>query len=321
MSNKVEQHLSVVIPIHNEESVLSELCARLHHVLNSLGAKFSIIFVDDGSTDDSLNVLKQLKSRFTGVKVIELARNYGQTAALAAGIDQADGEIIITMDGDLQHQPEEIPRFLSKLGQNYDIVNGWREQRADSFLFRRIPSKCANTLIRWISGVPLRDFGSTFKAYRRQTVKSLELFGELHRFIPALAYRSGARIAEIPINVQARPEGSSNYGLLRSFGVFEDLIFLEFYLNYMTKPIRAFGKLFFFFFAIGFGIALTLLVLWCFGRIVAVAEHGALLLLSVFMMIIGVQFLMAGVIAEILMRVYLNTSNRRIYSIRAVYGD
>lgn len=312
--------ISVVIPLFNEGDIVEELYQRLSSVLQGLDCACEIVFVDDGSRDASLDKLRAIQERDERVVVLELSRNFGQTAALAAGVDFARGEIIVTMDGDLQHAPEEIPRFLGKLEEGFDIVSGWRQVRLDNFWLRRLPSRCANALMRLVSGVSVRDFGSTFKAYRAEVLHHIELFGELHRFIPALAHRIGARIVEIPIEVRPRVRGQSKYGLRRTFGVFEDLVFLEFYMNYLTKPIRAFGKLFFFFFSAGFAISLALMLLWLAGVVAAVREHGALLLFAVFLMIVGVQFLVAGVLAELLSRVYMHSSGNRIYTIRRIHG-
>ncbi|MCB0310533.1 MAG: glycosyltransferase family 2 protein [Bdellovibrionales bacterium] len=312
--------LSIVVPIFNEASLIKQLVERLHRSVSQLTAHFEIILVNDGSTDASLEKMLEQKKEVEQLKIVELARNFGQTAALAAGIDHASGEIIVTMDGDLQHNPEEISKFIAKLDEGYDIVSGWREVRSDSFLLRRLPSLIANLVARLLSGIKLRDFGSTFKAYRASVVKQLDLFGELHRFVPVLAGRLGARIVEIPIEVQPRAAGKSNYNLLRTFGVFEDLIFLLFYSQYLTKPIRAFGKLFFVFFGCGFLIACALMGLWICGAIDNVLQRGGLLLFSVFLMIIGVQFLVTGILAELLSRIYLQTSSSKIYAVRAVHG-
>lgn len=317
----MKRSVSVVVPIYNEDGPIEELADRLSSVLSEAAESHQIIFVDDGSTDNSLEKLLQIQSKFTEVVVVQLSRNYGQTAALAAGIDHASYDVIITMDGDLQHTPEDIPRFLEKLEEGYDIVSGWRETRTDNYFLRRFPSRCANGLMRLMSGLSIRDFGSTYKAYRSDLVKRIELFGELHRFIPVLANRLGAKIVEIPIEVHPRSEGESSYGLGRTFGVFEDIIFLEFYSNYLTKPIRAFGKLFLVFFGIGFAICSFLLLLWLVGSIENLLERGAMLILGVFLMIVGVQFLVAGVLAELLTRIYMNTSNRKIYSVREIHGD
>ncbi|MCO6431675.1 MAG: glycosyltransferase family 2 protein [Deltaproteobacteria bacterium] len=311
--------ISVVLPIFNEEDAIPQLLQRLRDVLQRLPGKFEIIAVDDGSRDGSLELLQKAKENFSQLAIVQLARNYGQTAALAAGIDHAQGDIVITMDADLQHDPGDIERFIEVLDEGYDVVSGWREVRTDSYASRRLPSLIANFFMRWMSGIPIRDFGSTFKGYKAQLLKEIDLFGELHRFIPVLAHRLGARMKEIPITVHPREKGSSKYGLGRIFGVFEDLVFLEFYSNHLTKPIRGFGRLFILFFAIGFFISLCLMVIWCLGIIDRVLDHGAMLLFSVFLMIVGVQFLVTGILAELLSRIYLQTGNRKIYSVREVH--
>jgi glycosyltransferase involved in cell wall biosynthesis len=317
--NKEPLELSFVVPLFNEEGVVQELYERLTAVARSLGKSYEIIFVDDGSTDSTLQKATTLTKLSSTLKVVELARNFGQTAALAAGVDHAQGRVIITMDGDLQHQPEEVPRFLEMLDKGYDVVSGWRKQRTDNPLLRRFPSYVANRLANYLCGVPLQDFGSTYKAYRADLVKKLQLFGDLHRFVPILAARVGARITEIPITVVERKMGTSNYGLSRTFGVSQDILFLVFYSKYLTRPIRAFGLLFLVFFGSGFMTALALMLLWTFGIIPAVREHGALLLFSVFLMIVGVQFLVAGVLAELLSRIYLQTKGDKIYAVRSIH--
>lgn len=311
--------ISIVFPIYNEATSIKELYSLTSHVLREVGAEYEIIFVDDGSTDCSIEEIKKLQEIDASVTAIEFRRNFGQTAALAAGIDYANGDVIITMDGDLQHDPREIPRFLEKIEEGFDIVSGWREVRKDNFVLRRLPSKMANLLMTLISGVKVKDFGSTYKAYKAELVKDLELFGELHRFIPILGERIGAKIIEIPITVLPREKGISKYGLSRTFGVFQDIIFLEFYSHYLTKPIRAFGKLALLFFSSGFFISLVLMLLWLFGQIENVFEHGALLLFSVFLMIVGFQFFVAGVLAELISRIYHHTSGKKIYSTRNIH--
>jgi len=312
--------ISVVVPLHNEEDAAPILAEQLFKVLSDIKDDFEIIFIDDGSLDQTLTRLLELRKKIPELKIVELSRKHGQTAAIAAGIDQAKGDIIITMDGDLQHDPADIPRFLEKIKEGFDVVSGWREVRTDNAVFRRLPSKFANTLMRWVSGVNVKDFGSTYKAYRSALLKRIELFGELHRFIPVLAAKEGARIAEIPISVHPRTHGYSKYSLSRTFGVFEDIFFLSFFTHHLTKPIRAFGRLFFLFFGTGFLISAALMILWCVGIIGAVWEHSALLLFSVFMMTVGFQFLVVGILAEILMRIYHHTSQKSIYSVRNIHG-
>ncbi len=309
-------YISVVVPLYNEEENVVELYNELKEVLGRREEEYEIIFVNDGSSDTTEEKLKDLAKGDKRVKVISLSRQYGQTSALAAGIDFASGDVIITMDGDLQHNPEEIPFFLEEINKGWDVVTGWRKKRLDNFFLRQLPSYLANSLMRWISGIKVRDFGSTFKAYKAPVIKQIELFGELHRFIPVLAVKGGAKIKEIPINIRERKGGKSKYGIKRAFGVFEDLIFLYFYLHYLQNPIRAFGKLFFLFFGAGFLISTALMVLWLFGVIGAVIEHGALLLFSVFLMVTGVQFLVGGIVAELLSRIYFRTGQLKIYSVR-----
>jgi glycosyltransferase involved in cell wall biosynthesis len=314
------QRLTIVIPLYNEAAIIDELVKRVEAARPAIEATgFSIaqlLLVNDGSTDRTSEIITEIATRISYVEGLELARNSGQTAALAAGIDHAQGDVVVTMDGDLQHDPADIPQFLTALNTGYDLVSGARHKRADQFFTRRIPSWCANFLMRKISGLALRDFGSTFKAYRLALVQRLELFGDLHRFMPVLAAREGARITEIDIPYHARFKGVSNYGLQRIFGVFEDLIFLLFFVRYLTRPIRAFGVLFLTFFGAGFFIAMVLMALWLIGVIPAVRDHGAMLLLSVFLMIIGIQFLAVGILAELLARIYHHTRDAKIYVVR-----
>lgn len=312
-------YLSIVVPVFEEEDSLIELIARLESTISKLAVTYEIVLVDDGSKDRSLELMKKLQETKKSVLVIELARNFGQTAGLAAGIDAARGDVIVTMDGDLQHAPEDIPRFLIELDKGFDIVSGWRQTRTDHLLLRRLPSLFANRLMGFLSGVRIRDFGSTFKAYRAAAIKNLDLFGELHRFIPVLAHQAGARITEIPIAVHPRVAGASKYGLGRTLGVFQDIVFLEFYSNYLTKPLRAFGKLALIFCSAGFLIASTLMLLWAVRYVNAVIDHAAMLLFSVFLMIIGVQFFVVGVLAEFLLRIYLKSFNKKIYNVRNTF--
>ena len=235
--------LSIVVPLFNEAGTLEELHRRLTAVLFLLGIPSEIVYVDDGSSDGTAETLQGLESRDERVRVIRLARNYGQTAALAAGFDAAAGEVIVAMDGDLQHAPEEIPKLLAKLAEGYDIVSGWRAQRVDNVWTRRLPSKVANWLMAKLSGVSLHDFGTTFKAYRAPVIKQIRFTAILHRFIPALASWSGARIAEVPIANIPRPQSESHYGLSRTWRVAADLITVRFLLRYVTRPLHFFGPI------------------------------------------------------------------------------
>jgi len=231
--------LSIVIPIHNEEPSILPLYDRLTLVLEKLRKPYEIIFVDDASTDRSFDLLANLVETDGRLKVIRLRRNFGQTAALAAGFDEAQGSVIISLDGDLQHAPEDIPALLEKIEEGYDIASGWRKNRVDNAVTRKIPSRIANWLMAKASGVELRDFGTTFKAYRAEIIKDVNLYGELHRFIPALASLYGARIAEVPIKNIERPAGGSHYGLSRTFRVMFDIFTIWFLLKYFTLPMRS----------------------------------------------------------------------------------
>src|SRR5206468_12797108 len=235
--------LSIVVPLFNEAGTVDELHRRLTAVLALVGLHSEIIYIDDGSTDGTAESLATVAQRDLRVRVVSLARNYGQTAALAAGFDTASGDVIVAMDGDLQHAPEEIPKLLAKLDDGYDIVSGWREQRVDNLVTRRLPSKIANWLMARLSGVSLHDFGTTFKAYRAPVIKRIRLYGALHRFIPAPASGGGARIAEVPIANIPRPQNQSHYGLSRTWRGMADLITVRFLLRYVTRPLHFFGPI------------------------------------------------------------------------------
>src|SRR5581483_4786463 len=235
--------LSIVIPIHNEEPSILPLYDRLTAVLESLQKPYEIIAVDDASTDRSFDLLSNLVETDARLKVVRLRRNFGQTAALSAGFDEAQGNVIISLDGDLQHAPEDIPALLAKIEEGYDIASGWRKERVDNALTRKLPSRIANWLMAKSSGIQLRDFGTTFKAYRSEILKEINLYGELHRFIPALASFYGARIAEVPIRNTPRASGDSHYGIGRTFRVLFDILTIKFLLKYMTRPMHFFGSL------------------------------------------------------------------------------
>src|SRR5450755_5008588 len=235
--------LSVVIPIHNEEPSILPLYDRLTAVLESMQKPYEIIVVDDASTDRSFDLLANLVETDGRLKVIRLRRNFGQTAALSAGFDEAQGNVIISLDGDLQHAPEDIPALLEKIEEGYDIASGWRKNRLDNAVTRKFPSRIANWLMAKASGVELRDFGTTFKAYRAEVLKDINLYGELHRFIPALAAFYGARVAEVPIQNTLRASGASHYGISRTFRVLFDILTVKFLLKSFTRPIHFFGSI------------------------------------------------------------------------------
>src|SRR5258708_6751097 len=234
---------SIVVPFYNEQENIPPLYMKLTEVMDGISEPYELVFVDDGSKDDSFKVLSEIYEHDRRVNLVRLRRNFGQTPALKAGFDFARGEVIISMDGDLQHNPEEIPRFLEKIEEGYDLVSGWRHQRRDHWLMRQLPSRTANWMMAKLSGIDLHDFGTTFKAYRREIIQEIQLYGELHRFIPALASSTGARIAEVPIENLERKSGRSNYGIGRTIRVFLDLIIVKFLLDYSTRPLQFFALL------------------------------------------------------------------------------
>src|SRR2546425_2665480 len=314
-STRSGMQLSIVVPLFNEVSTIDELQRRLTSVLFLIGLRSEIIYVDDGSSDGTAEALRAIESRYEHVRVINLARNYGQTAALAAGFDAAAGDAIVAMDGDLQHAPEEIPSLLAKLDDGYDIVSGWREQRVDNFWTRRLPSKMANWLMAKLSGVSLHDFGTTFQAYRAPVIKRIRLYGDLHRFIPALASWGGARIAEVPIANIPRPQNQSHYGLSRTWRVAADLITVRFLLRYVTRPLHFFGPIGFSTVAAGLGGGGWVLATKIVTGAPVFLEHGPLLLLSAVLVQTGVVLVGLGLLAGLLTRIYMDGRHRRIYAV------
>lgn len=309
--------LSIVVPIHNEEPAILPLYDQLTGVLDSLARPYEILFVDDASTDRSFDLLANLAETDARLTVVRLRRNFGQTAALSAGFDRDKGEVVISLDGDLQHDPADIPALLAKIDEGYDIASGWRKDRVDNALTRKFPSRVANWLMAKISGLDLRDFGTTFKAYRAEILKEINLYGELHRFIPALASFYGARVAEVPIRNIPRPSGASHYGLSRTFRVLFDLITIQFLLSYQTRPMHFFGK---------FGLAGTTLGGAILGFLAVkkllgyeiVIEHGPLMVAGALLFLSGLSMFSTGLLGEILMRTYFESQGRRIYAVREV---
>ncbi|HEY7680642.1 MAG TPA: glycosyltransferase family 2 protein [Terriglobia bacterium] len=319
MKKEKTPYCSIVIPIHNEEESLVPLFAKIVETLEAQECDFEIVFVDDASTDGSPALLEQIASLDSRVVVVQLRRNFGQTAALAAGFDYARGEIVISMDGDFQHDPADLPLLLEKIYEGYDIVSGWRKARVDNYLTRRLPSAIANWAMRVLSGIPLHDFGTTFKAYRRDTIRNVNLYGELHRFIPALASLHGARMVEVPIRNVERPNGKSHYGLDRTFRVLFDLVTVRFLLRYLTRPLHLFGMISLVCFAAGGG-ALGYLAWEKLQGHSIFLEHGPLLIMAVVAVLAGIQLVSTGLIGEILTRVYFEGQQRRIYSVSRVIG-
>jgi glycosyltransferase involved in cell wall biosynthesis len=309
--------LSIVIPIHNEEHSLLPLYDRLTGVLEILQRPYEILFVDDASTDRSFELLANLVETDGHLKVIRLRRNFGQTAALSAGFHEAKGDVVIAMDGDLQHAPEDIPALLAKIDEGYDIASGWRKYRVDNPISRKLPSRLANWLMAKASGVNLRDFGTTFKAYRAEVLKEINLYGELHRFIPALASFYGARIAEVPIRNVVRPSGDSHYGIGRTFRVLFDILTIKFLLKYFTRPMHFFGSLGLAGTTLGGGIMAYLVVLKLMGREI-VMDHGPLMIAGGLLLLGGLMMFSTGLIGEMMMRTYFESQDRRIYAVREI---
>jgi glycosyltransferase involved in cell wall biosynthesis len=310
--------ISIFLPVFNEEPNLRPLHGKLDEALEKLGRSAEIIYVDDGSTDGSLNALRELAVLDPRVRVVALRRNYGQTPAMSAGIDAARGEVLIPMDADLQNDPADIARLLEKIDEGYDVVSGWRKNRKDPLITRKIPSMIANWLISKIGGVPLHDYGCSLKAYRRESLEDVHLYGEMHRFIPIYASWTGARVAEIPVEHHARTMGKSKYGLSRTLKVVFDLMTIKFMASYQTKPIYIFGTFGMLAIALSFiaGIWATVLKFWKGVSFILTP----LPLITIVMLAIGIQFLLMGLLAEMLVRTYHESQAKRIYAVREKIG-
>lgn len=309
---------SVVVPFHNEEENCTILYDRLKAVMEAVHEPFEMVFVDDGSSDATFKLLQEIQTVDSRVVVVKLRRNFGQTSALAAGFDQATGEYVIAMDGDLQHRPEEIPNFIAKLNEGFDIVSGWRKQRVDNLWLRRIPSRCANWLMAKLSDVDIHDFGTTYKAYRRDLLSQVPLYGELHRFIPALASWHGATICEIPIHNQEREFGASHYGISRTFRVFFDLMTIRFLLRYLQRPLHFFGTVGVLSGFAGFVIGMVLMLEKLILHVDIVPTHGPLLVFAAVLIVAGVQLLGLGLLGEMQVRHYHEPAKHAPYSVERV---
>jgi len=309
--------LSVVIPVYNEEENIQLLHAKLKEALDILNNEYEILFVDDGSTDGTLSILEEIQAGDKHVIVLSLRRNFGQTAAFAAGFDFARGDVIVTMDGDLQNDPADIPKLLERI-KDHDLVSGWRKKRKDPFFTRRLPSIMANWLISKVTGVKLHDYGCSLKAYRRDVIKNLKLYGEMHRFIPAVASWYGVRIAEVETVHHPRMHGKSKYGISRTLKVVLDLITVKFLQSFSTKPIQFFGPVGVFSGFLGFLISLYLAVdKIFFGRDIG---GRPLLLLGALLIIVGIQLIGMGLLGEMLVRVYHESQRKPIYVIKKIIG-
>ena len=308
--------VSIVIPVFNEERNVGPLYAELQRTLSTLDKTCEILLVDDGSTDASFACLAELQARDRRICVIRLRRNFGQSAAFSAGFDFARGDVIVTMDADLQNDPADIPRLLESIDAGYDMVSGWRAIRKDPFLTRRLPSRIANVLISHVTGVKLHDYGCSCKAYRREIVKNIKLYGELHRFIPALASWMGVRVAEIPVSHAPRRFGKSKYSLGRTLRVLLDLLTVRFLLGYASRPIQIFGFLGLMFISCGTAVSVYLAILKLFlGLPLA---NRPLLLLGILLIVLGAQFIAMGLLGELIVRTYHETQGKPIYVIREV---
>jgi glycosyltransferase involved in cell wall biosynthesis len=306
--------LSVVIPAYNEEENVPILYEKLKKVLDGLGQDYEIIFVDDGSIDGTYQRLKQLAEKDSRLKVIRFKRNYGQTAAMSAGFEHAKGDVIITLDADLQNDPEDIPLLLEKLKEGYHVVSGWRKDRKDPFLSRKLPSMVANWLISKITGVHLHDYGCTLKAYRAEVVKDLELFGDMHRFLPALTKRRGARITEVVVRHHPRMFGRSKYGIGRTVRVLLDIMLVKFLNEYINKPLYMFGSVGFLLLGLGLFSLFYLIFLKLFLE--EPIGRRPLLTLSVLLILAGIQLISTGLLAELLVRIYYRTKDTKPYIIQ-----
>ncbi|OGM18707.1 glycosyl transferase [Candidatus Woesebacteria bacterium RIFCSPHIGHO2_01_FULL_38_10] len=308
--------ISIIVPAYNEEENIKLLYKKIKKVFVSYRYNYEVIVVDDGSEDDTLRILKEIKRNNKELRVISFRRNFGQTAAFAAGFDYAKGDFILTLDADLQNDTRDIPKLLERLKEGYDVVSGWRKIRKDNFWTKVLPSKIANWLISRISGVNLHDYGCSLKAYRKEILRDIKLYGEMHRFIPAIAASVGARIAEIEVSHHERKHGSSKYGLDRTMKVILDLLVVKFILSYQFRPIQLFGKIGFMITSLGSSIFVVLVLERFFGH--QPLSSKPLFMISIFLILVGIQFVTIGLLAEIMVRIYYEARNRPPYYIKEI---
>lgn len=309
--------VSIVVPFYNEAENIEPLYNSLKSVMDKEGKDYELLFVDDGSTDRTLQTLKRLAQRDSRIKPLSFRRNFGQTAAFAAGFDHAKGDVIITLDGDLQNDPNDIPKILSLIGE-YDIVSGWRRNRKDAFLSRRLPSMIANYLISRVTGVKLHDYGCSLKAYKKEVIKNINLYGELHRFIPAVASWYGVKITEVETTHHHRYRGKSKYGITRALRVILDLITVKFLQSFSTKPLQAFGPIGLLCGFLGFAISFYLTLVKLSGEDIG---GRPLLLLGILLIIVGIQLIGMGLIGEMVVRVYHESQKKPIYVLRNIEDE
>ncbi len=308
--------ISVVIPVYNEQDSLASLHSRLNKVLDDLGLVSEIIMVDDGSDDTSAKIMKELFEQDPRLRIITLRRNFGQTAALSAGFNHAKGKIVVSLDADEQNSPEDIPALIDKINEGYDVVNGWRKDRKDAFLTRILPSKIANFMIGLLTGIKLHDFGCTLKAYRSEVLDGIDLYGEMHRMIPVLAHWMGAKITEIEVNHDQRLHGKSKYSISRTLSVILDLMTLKFFMGYFTRPLHLFGLLGLVVLLLGFGSGVAVVLMKIFSQMNMTGNP--FLILSVLLVIVGVQLVVMGLLGEITIRTYYESQKKPIYYIRGM---
>lgn len=310
--------LSVIIPVYNERESLPTLFGQLRGVLDDMGKPYELIFVDDGSQDESGTFLKSISETHSNVNVITLRRNFGQTAALAAGFDRASGDVVVTIDADLQNDPADIPRLLAKLDEGYDIVSGWRKERSDPFLSKSLPSVLSNRLASWLTGVPLHDYGCTLKAYRREVINEIHLYGEMHRYIPAVAASVGVSVAEIEVRHHARAFGKSKYGATRLIRGLLDLVTLRLLMSYTNRPMQLFGGLGMAAMALGIASGFLTLAMKLFMGMDMTGNP--LLYFTVFLWVVAFQFIGLGFLGELTTRTYHESQAKPIYVVREVVG-
>ena len=339
-NDRGELELSVIVPVFNEAENLEPLCREVHAALDAARIDFELVFADDGSTDDTPRVLAQLAAQNPRVRVVSLRRNSGQTAALSAAFDVARGLVLVPIDGDLQNDPADIPRLLAKLNEGFDVVSGWRRNRKDALVSRRVPSRIANRLVAWLSGMPLHDFGCTLKAYRREVFEDVRLYGEMHRFVPIYAAWQGARVTEIEVNHRARTHGRSKYGIGRTFRVVLDLVLIRFLDRYSQRPMHLFGgfglwSLAFAF--LGFSAATFFKIVAIIARSRFGPNHSEwpafydnfgkdfvetpLPVLVALFGVTGILSILMGLLAEMVMRTYFESQNKRTYQVKGPTRD
>ncbi len=306
--------VSIVVPFLNEKENLPQLCEEVSQVMSQTKYTYEVLLIDDGSSDGSAELVESLGASDHRIKLVQLTRNFGQTAAMAAGFEHASGRIYIAMDGDNQNDPADIPKLLAKLDEGFDVASGWRKKRKDKWLTRKLPSKCANWIISRMTGVYLHDYGCSLKAYRAEYIDSIQLYGEMHRFIPAYVGMVGAKVVEVPVNHRARTRGESKYGLMRTFKVVIDLITVKFLSSFATKPSYLFG---------GVGATLCFLGILSAGEVIiekfaagTFAHKNPFLLLAVFLFFLGVQLVLMGLIAEVQARIYHESQDKSIYLVK-----